>query len=77
MKTVHLLHLSLAFIFALPAHAEFRAGTVALDVTPKQFPVLVNGGMTSRTADSVTDPIHARALVLEDDKIEKVEMLLG
>ena len=70
MKIVHLLRLSLAFIFALPAHAEFRAGTVALDVTPKQFPVLVNGGMTSRTADSVTDPIYARALVLADGKIE-------
>ncbi|SVB45702.1 uncharacterized protein METZ01_LOCUS198556, partial [marine metagenome] len=70
MKTVHLLRLSLAFIFAFPANAEFRAGTVALDVTPKQFPVLVNGGMTSRTADSVTDPIYARALVLADGKIE-------
>ena len=66
MKTVHLLRLSLAFIFALHAHAEFRAGTVALDITPKQFPVLVNGCMPSRTATGVTDPIYAKALVLAD-----------
>jgi hypothetical protein len=63
---------SFFFLFPLACltHAEFRAGAVALDVTPRQFPVLVNGGMTSRTADSVTDPIHARALVLADEKTE-------
>jgi len=52
------------------AKAEFRAGAVALDVTPKQFPVLVNGGMTSRSATGVTDPIYAKAIVLADGKIE-------
>jgi len=52
------------------AQAEFRAGAVSLDVTPKQFPVLINGGMTSRSATGVNDPIYAKALVLADGKTE-------
>ena len=68
MRIVHLLALSLAW--GLTCHAEFRAGTVALDVSPKQFPVLVNGGMTSRNATGVTDPLYAKALVLADGKME-------
>ena len=68
MRIVHLLALSLAL--GLTCHAEFRAGAVALDVSPKQFPVLVNGGMTSRSASGVTDPIYAKALLLADGKTE-------
>lgn len=68
MRIVHLLALSLAL--GLDCHAEFQAGAVALDVSPKQFPVLVNGGMTSRSASGVTDPIYAKALVLTDGKLE-------
>ena len=68
MRIVHLLALSLAL--GLACHAEFRAGAVALDVSPKQFPVLINGGMTSRSANGVTDPIYAKALVLADGKTE-------
>ena len=68
MRIVHLLTFSLSF--GLACHAEFRAGAVALDVSPKQFPVLVNGGMTSRSATGVTDPIYAKALVLADGKTE-------
>lgn len=48
------------------AFADLRAGAVVLDVSPKQFPVLVNGGMRSRSADKVEDPINARAIVLSD-----------
>jgi len=48
------------------ALAELRAGAAVVDVTPTQFPVLVNGGMTSRSADKVTTPINARAIVLDD-----------
>ncbi|MFP6892105.1 MAG: hypothetical protein VCA18_00035, partial [Opitutales bacterium] len=70
MKAVHALPLFFTFCFSHLATAEFRAGAVAIDVTPKQFPVLVNGGMISRSAESVTDPIHARALVLTDGKTE-------
>ncbi len=70
MKTVHALFLVFTFCFTHLATAEFRAGAVALDVSPKQFPVLVNGGMTSRSATGVTDPIYAKALVLADGKTE-------
>ena len=48
------------------ALAEFKAGAAVVDVTPEQFPVLVNGGMTSRSADKVVTPIVARAIVLDD-----------
>ena len=57
MRIVHLMALSLAL--GLACHAEFRAGAIALDVSPKEFPVLVNGGMISRSANGVTDPIYA------------------
>lgn len=46
----------------------FRAGAFAIDVTPETLPVLVNGGMYSRTADKVVDRLHARCLVLDDGR---------
>ncbi|NIP93057.1 MAG: hypothetical protein GWO24_06205, partial [Akkermansiaceae bacterium] len=46
--------------------ASFQAGAVVVDVTPEQFPVIVNGGMTSRTVDKVKTPLKARALALSD-----------
>lgn len=46
--------------------AEFRAGAAIVDVTPAQFPVFVNGGMRSRSADQVTTPVNARAIVVDD-----------
>ena len=57
-------------LFSAPAdaHAEFRAGATVVDVTPQQFPVLVNGGMRSRSADQVHTRINARAIVLDDGK---------
>lgn len=45
---------------------EFRAGAFAIDISPLEFPVIVNGGMTERTADKVEDRLHARCLVLDD-----------
>ena len=66
----------LGFVFALCAvltpsgnAEELRAGAAAVDVTPAQFPVSVNGGMTSRSASQVTTPVHARALVFASDEI--------
>lgn len=54
----------LCSIFTASGNAvEFRAGAAVADVTPAQFPVSVNGGMTSRSASQVTTPVHARALV--------------
>ena len=47
--------------------ADLQAGAAVVDVTPSKFPVLVNGGMTSRQASEVTTRINARAIVLADD----------
>jgi neutral ceramidase len=44
----------------------FRAGAFAINITPQEFPVLVNGGVSERTADQAVDPLHARCLVLDD-----------
>jgi hypothetical protein len=44
----------------------FRAGAVAMDVSPLKFPVIINGNMTEVLATQVNDPLHARALVLDD-----------
>ncbi len=46
--------------------ADLAAGAAVVDVTPNQMPVLINGGMVSRTADSVKTRVNARALVLSD-----------
>ena len=34
------------------ASADFQAGAVVVDASPRQFPVFVNGGMRSRSAKS-------------------------
>jgi neutral ceramidase len=51
-----------------PAKKTFKAGAYAINVSPLKFPVIINGGMTERTADKITDPLHARCLVLDDGK---------
>lgn len=56
----------LSMLATAPAHAELRAGAAVVDATPLQFPVLVNGGMLSRTASKVKTPINLRAIVLDD-----------
>ncbi|MEZ6129363.1 MAG: LamG-like jellyroll fold domain-containing protein [Planctomycetaceae bacterium] len=45
--------------------AELKAGAAVVDVTPTKFPVLVNGGMTSRSTSNVVTPINARAIVVD------------
>lgn len=49
----------------------FRVGSAIVDVSPIAFPVAVNGGMTSQTADKIRSPLNARAIVLEkgDEKL--------
>lgn len=49
-------------------HAEFQAGAAVVDVTPDQLPVLVNGGMTSRTVSKINTRLSARAIALSDGK---------
>ena len=65
--------LSIALVAALmPLFAgfleagEFRAGAVAVEITPTEFPVIVNGGFLEKQATKVFDPLHARAVVLDD-----------
>ncbi|MFZ9837956.1 MAG: LamG-like jellyroll fold domain-containing protein [Opitutaceae bacterium] len=62
--------LLLLALLALPAglRAEFRAGTALVDVTPETLPVLVNGGMTSRTVGQVKSRLHARAFAFSDGR---------
>lgn len=47
----------------------FRAGAFAIDVTPLELPVIVNGGMSERLVDKIEDRLHARCLVLDDGKV--------
>ena len=51
---------------ALPVEGSLRVGAMAVDVTPTQFPVIVNGMFEERTADRDVDPLFARAFVLDD-----------
>ncbi len=44
----------------------FRAGAYAADITPETLPVVVNGSFLERTANRVSDRLHARCLVLDD-----------
>jgi putative membrane-bound dehydrogenase-like protein len=61
-----------ASIFAMAAvepalaQAAFRAGAAAVDITPLEYPVRVNGNFVEGTATAAVDPIHARALALDD-----------
>ncbi|MEJ7595302.1 MAG: hypothetical protein WKF77_27600, partial [Planctomycetaceae bacterium] len=48
------------------AKAELKAGAAVVDITPLQFPVLVNGGMTSRSAEKAVAPLYARSIVLDN-----------
>ena len=56
----------------LPLRAEFKAGAAAVDITPVKLPVLVNGGMTSRSVDKINTRIHARAIAFGDGKEQLV-----
>ena len=43
-----------------------RAGAAAVDITPQQFPLNMPGGFNANLAQRAHDPLHARALVLDD-----------
>ena len=45
---------------------QFRAGAAAVDITPQQWPLPLIGSFSYRPASSAHDPLHARALVLDD-----------
>ncbi|MFO0946014.1 MAG: LamG domain-containing protein [Planctomycetota bacterium] len=43
-----------------------KAGAYAIDITPLEYPVIVNGMFNERIADRAVDPLHARCLVLDN-----------
>ena len=49
-----------------PAEAELQVGAAIVDITPQQLPVLVNGGMLSKSADTIMTHVNARAIVIDD-----------
>jgi hypothetical protein len=67
---IRLLFFSSALLTAFSINAKdnpvFRAGAFAADITPQQFPLNMPGGFSANLAESAHDPLHARALVLED-----------
>lgn len=60
--------LTVSFAPLAGAEAELKAGAALVDVTPLQFPVLVNGGMLSNSASKATTRLYARAIVLDDGR---------
>lgn len=63
-------------MFSAPSiAAELQAGAAIVDVTPRSFPVLVNGGITSRTTSDVVTRINARAIVITDGN-EKIGIVV-
>ncbi len=68
--------LSFVWLWAAPpvsieARADplpLRAGASAVDISPVEFPAIVNGNMTAVQATGVVQPLHARAIVLEQGR---------
>jgi hypothetical protein len=50
--------------------APFKVGAAVVDITPPKLPVLVNGGMFSRSVNKIKTCIHARAIAMSDGKTE-------
>ena len=48
------------------ASRNFRAGAVAIDIAPRQFPVIVNGGFLKAQATRLNDTIQSKCVVLDD-----------
>lgn len=51
---------------AQEASPALKAGAAAVDITPQEFPLNMPGGFSANMAESAHDPLHARALVLDD-----------
>lgn len=60
------------FLLVAVSHAAdnstLRAGAAAVDITPKVFPLNMPGGFSANMAESAHDPLHSRALVLDDGR---------
>ena len=49
---------------------KIRVGAVAVDVSPPEFPVIQNGGFLENRLNTLADPLHARALVIDEGNNE-------
>lgn len=74
MKDYFLPLLALASLIQSTVAAEpartFRAGASVVDITPRKFPVIVNGGFLEAKTSNITDPLYVRTLVLDDGHIQ-------
>lgn len=52
--------------FAQTSKSALRAGAAAVDITPREFPINMPGGFNAKAAEGAHDPLHARAIVLDD-----------
>jgi hypothetical protein len=59
--------LIMSVLLPASAFADLQVGAAVVDVTPTKLPVLVNGGMLSRSLDKVKTPVNARAIVVADE----------
>lgn len=53
---------------AFAESSTLRAGAAAVEITPLQFPLNMPGGFSENLASSAHDPLHSRALVIDDGK---------
>ncbi len=61
---------------ATQAHADFQAGAATVDVTPQTLPVLVNGGVLSRSVAKVKTAVTARAFAFSDGNERIVSVIV-
>jgi putative membrane-bound dehydrogenase-like protein len=64
-----------AFLAMSPGFAAervFRAGHAIMDITPTEFPAIVNAMFTERSATKAVDPLNVRALALDDGETRVV-----
>src|SRR5881394_1014367 len=68
MPKFHLLLLIglLPGVVSLAAADQFRAGAAVVDITPTNLPIRTAGNLTLTVVNKVHDPLHSRALVLDD-----------
>jgi hypothetical protein len=63
---VNLVGLLMVLLTGAAQAAGLRAGAAAVDISPQEFPLNMPGGFSANMAEGVNDPLHARALVLDD-----------
>lgn len=66
--TAGLMLLTLGELDGFGAEPIFRAGAALVDVSPPTFPIRTAGNLTLTIADKSLDPLHVRAIVLDDGK---------